>query len=156
MAEEVLAGFSHLQESPPSPWGSPCASDKGTSEDCSLPAWTFLQAQISAEIPFASHQSLASTTCRMRLQGKQQQGMAPETAGQQGSGQETAPTSDTGCRENLSQRRWEAALPSAGSEQGQHSVPLWPQECPWVTPQGRCLWLVLVPSPCPSLPASTC
>ena len=88
MAKEVLAGFSYLQKSPMS-WGSPCALGQGIYEDCSLPAWAFLQAQITAELP--SHQSLASTTCRMRLQGKGQQGIAPRAAGQQGNGQEAAP-----------------------------------------------------------------
>lgn len=87
MAKEVLAGFSCLQKSPMS-WRSPCALGQGIFEDSSLPAWAFLQAQITAELP--SHQSFASTTCRMRLQGKRQQGITPKTAGQQGNGQETA------------------------------------------------------------------
>lgn len=78
MAKEVLAGFSHLQKSP-MPWRSPCTLGQGISEDCFLPAWAFLQAQITAELP--SHQSFASTTCRMRLQGKAQQRTTPKTVG---------------------------------------------------------------------------
>lgn len=88
MAKEVLAGFSYLQKSPMY-WRSACVLGQGIFEDCSLPACSFLQAQITAKVP--SHQSFASTTCRIRLQGKGQNRIAPKTAGQQGNRQETTP-----------------------------------------------------------------
>lgn len=58
--------------------------DQGIFEDYSLPAWAFLQAQITAELP--SYQSFASATCRMRLQGKGQQGITPKQQGSKATG----------------------------------------------------------------------